>query len=59
VLSGLKSKVAGDSGEMEEPTTGEVQVLLSSKENPTSMRMMGVSCNFKLEVACKLFYRLI
>ena len=43
VLSGLKSKVAGDSGEMEEPTTGEVQVLLTSKENSTSMRTMGVS----------------
>lgn len=42
VLVGLKSKVAGDTGEMEEPTTGEVQVLLSSKENPSSMRALGV-----------------
>ncbi|KAH7297734.1 hypothetical protein KP509_25G009500 [Ceratopteris richardii] len=41
VLIGLKSKVAGESGEMEEPSTGEVQILLSSKENPSSMRALG------------------
>lgn len=48
VLVGLKSKVAGDTGEMEEPTTGEVQVLLSSKENPSSMRALGAQFISKL-----------
>lgn len=48
VLVSLKSKVAGDAGEMEEPSTGEVQVLLSSKENPTSMRALGAQFISKL-----------
>eukprot|EP00250_Pteridium_aquilinum_P014180 c21827_g1_i1 orf=296-2479(+) len=48
VLVGLKSKVAGDSGEMEEPSTGEVQVLLSSKENASSMRALGAHSISKL-----------
>lgn len=43
VLVSLKTKVAGDTGVMEEPVTGEVQILLSSKEDPVSMRSLGVS----------------
>ncbi len=39
----LRSKVAGETGEMEDPVTGEVQVLLSSREDPVSMRLLGVS----------------
>ncbi|KAK8980263.1 hypothetical protein V6N11_061477 [Hibiscus sabdariffa] len=42
VLAGLKMKVAGDSGEIVEPQTGEVQILLTSKEDPVSMRSLGV-----------------
>ncbi|KAK4479491.1 hypothetical protein RD792_015005 [Penstemon davidsonii] len=41
VLAGLKSRVAGDSGEMEEPVPGEVQVLLMSEEDPLSIRSLG------------------
>lgn len=48
VLVSLKSKVAGDAGEMEEPSTGEVQVLLSSKENPTFIRSLGAQFISKL-----------
>ena len=40
---GLKSKVAGETGELEEPMTGEVQILLTSKEDSVSMRSLGVS----------------
>jgi DNA replication licensing factor MCM5 len=43
VLVSLRSKVAGETGEMEDPVTGEVQVLLSSREDPVSMRLLGVS----------------
>lgn len=43
VLVGLKSKVAGEGGEMEEPSTGDVQVLLTSKESPVSIRNLAVS----------------
>ena len=43
VLGALKSKVTGETGEMEEPTSGEVQILLCSKENVISMRSLGVS----------------
>ena len=39
----LKSKVAGETGELEEPMTGEVQILLTSKEDSVSMRSLGVS----------------
>eukprot|EP00249_Psilotum_nudum_P028869 c38848_g1_i1 orf=883-3066(-) len=48
VLGGLKSKVPGEAGEMEEPSTGEIQVLLSSKENPTSIRALGAEYISKL-----------
>lgn len=43
VLVGLKSKVPGEGGEMEEPSTGDVQVLLTSKESPVSIRNLAVS----------------
>ncbi|GAB2289125.1 minichromosome maintenance protein 5 [Dionaea muscipula] len=48
VLSSLKPKVAGESGEMEEPMAGDVQVLLSSKEDPISMRSLGAQYISKL-----------
>lgn len=48
VLAGLKSKIAGEAGEMEEPSTGEVQVLLSSKENSISIRSLGADFISKL-----------
>lgn len=38
----LKARVAGETGEMEEPQTGEVQILLKSDEDPVSMRALGV-----------------
>lgn len=43
VLVSLRSKVAGETGEMEDPITGDVQVLLTSREDPVSMRFLGVS----------------
>jgi hypothetical protein len=43
VLASLRSKVAGETGEMEEPVTGDVQIFLASKENSVSMRSIGVS----------------
>ena len=52
VLAGLKMKVAGDSGEMVEPQMGEVQILLTSKEDPVSMRLLGV-------IVCDLFDPLV
>ncbi|KAJ7120657.1 hypothetical protein O6H91_Y564700 [Diphasiastrum complanatum] len=48
VLVGLKSKVAGDGGEMEEPDPGEVQILLTSKEHPASIRALGADYISKL-----------
>lgn len=42
ILASLRSKVAGETGEMEEPVTGDVQIFLSSKENCISMRLTGV-----------------
>ncbi|CAK9876195.1 unnamed protein product [Sphagnum jensenii] len=48
VLVGLKSKVAGEGGEMEEPSTGDVQVLLTSKESPVSIRNLAASSISKL-----------
>ncbi|KAK8515412.1 hypothetical protein V6N13_139611 [Hibiscus sabdariffa] len=48
VLASLKMKVAGDSGEMVEPQTGEVQILLTSKEDPVSMRSLGAQYISKL-----------
>ena len=43
VLVGLKSKVPGEDGEVEEPHTGDVQVVLISKEKATSIRGLTVS----------------
>ena len=43
VLVSLKTKVAGDTGVMEDPVTGDVQILLTSKEDSMSMRSLGVS----------------
>ena len=43
VLASLRSKVAGETGEMEEPVTGDVQIFLSSKEKCLPMRSIGVS----------------
>ena len=48
VLVSLRSKVAGETGEMEDPVTGDVQVLLTSREDPVSMRFLGVSVFFFL-----------
>ncbi|GAB2229376.1 hypothetical protein Droror1_Dr00023515 [Drosera rotundifolia] len=49
VLSGLKPKVALESGEMEEPVSGDVQILLTSKEDPISMRSLVVRSSTLLE----------
>lgn len=43
MLASLRSKVSAETGEMEEPVTGDVQIFLSSKENSVSMRSIGVS----------------
>jgi DNA replication licensing factor MCM5 len=40
---GLKSKVPGEDGEVEEPHTGDIQVVLISKEKATSIRGLTVS----------------
>uniref|UniRef100_A0A0E0CSL0 DNA replication licensing factor MCM5 n=1 Tax=Oryza meridionalis TaxID=40149 RepID=A0A0E0CSL0_9ORYZ len=48
VLASLRSKVAGETGEMEEPATGDVQIFLSSKENCLSMRSIGADYMSKL-----------
>ncbi|WOK96282.1 DNA replication licensing factor MCM5 [Canna indica] len=48
VLASLRSKVAGETGEMEEPVTGEVQIFLSSKESSVSMRLIGAEHMSKL-----------
>lgn len=42
-MQGLRLKEQGESGEMKEPEIKEVQILLSSKEDPVSMRLLGVS----------------
>ncbi|KAL5729718.1 DNA helicase [Ranunculus cassubicifolius] len=47
VLANLKSKVVGES-EMEEPVVGEVQILLTSKEDSISMRSLGAQYISKL-----------
>ncbi|KNA03934.1 hypothetical protein SOVF_204460 [Spinacia oleracea] len=41
VLASLKSKVAGETGEMEEPFTEDVQILLTSNEDSISIRALG------------------
>lgn len=48
VLSSLKSKVPGDTGEMEEPLTQDLQILLTSNEDPISMRFLGAQYISKL-----------
>ncbi|XP_058180737.1 DNA replication licensing factor MCM5 isoform X2 [Rhododendron vialii] len=48
VLASLRSRVAGETGEMEEPETGEVQILLTSDEDPASMRSLGAPYISKL-----------
>ncbi|RLM79143.1 DNA replication licensing factor MCM5 [Panicum miliaceum] len=48
VLASLRSKVAGETGEMEDPVTGDVQIFLSSKENCLSMRSIGADYMSKL-----------
>ncbi|GAB4828176.1 minichromosome maintenance protein 5 [Ancistrocladus abbreviatus] len=48
VSASLKAKVVGETGEMEEPVTGDVQILLSSKEDPISMRLLGAQYISKL-----------
>lgn len=53
VLAGLRSKVAGETGEMEEPVTGDVQIFLSSKESSVSMRLIGVGI---LHIRFSLFF---
>ena len=42
VLANLRSKVTGETGEMEEPVTSDVQIFLSSKENCVSMGSIDV-----------------
>lgn len=57
----LKSKVPGETGEMEEPETRDVQILLTSKEDPVSMRSVGVSGVLLLSfflVGATLYYTL-
>ncbi|MQL98590.1 hypothetical protein Taro_031301 [Colocasia esculenta] len=48
VLASLRSKIAGETGEMEEPVTGDVQIFLASKENSGSMRSLGADYMSKL-----------
>ncbi|KAK7291982.1 hypothetical protein RIF29_07576 [Crotalaria pallida] len=48
VLSSLKTKVLADSGLLEDAVTADVQVLLSSKEDPISMRSLGAQYISKL-----------
>ncbi|KAL3632448.1 minichromosome maintenance protein 5 [Castilleja foliolosa] len=43
VLVGLKSRVAGETGEMEEPVPGEVQILLKSVQDSASIRSLGLA----------------
>lgn len=46
VLSGLKMREAKEGGEMEEPLPKDVQILLTSREDPVSMRLLGVCVCF-------------
>jgi hypothetical protein len=59
VLASLRSKVAGETGEMEEPVTGDVQIFLASKENSVSMRSIGVSNQTILNFMVQSTYRRI
>ncbi|KAF6143691.1 hypothetical protein GIB67_021701 [Kingdonia uniflora] len=47
VLASLRLRVDGEAGK-EEPVTGEVQILLTSKEDSISMRAVGAQCISKL-----------
>lgn len=38
---------AKETGEMDEPSTTDVQILLTSREDPVSMRLLGV-CHFRV-----------
>ncbi|XP_045827556.1 DNA replication licensing factor MCM5 [Trifolium pratense] len=48
VLVNLKTKVAGDTGAMEDAAPGDVQILLTSKEDSVSMRSLGAQYISKL-----------
>ncbi|CAK9170645.1 unnamed protein product, partial [Ilex paraguariensis] len=48
VLASLRSRVIGDTGELEEPETGEVQILLKSEQDSLSMRLLGAHYISKL-----------
>ncbi|KEH32167.1 putative DNA helicase [Medicago truncatula] len=48
VLVSLKTKVAGDTGDMEDAAPGDVQILLTSKEDSVSMRSLGAQYISKL-----------
>ncbi|XP_058731947.1 DNA replication licensing factor MCM5-like [Vicia villosa] len=48
VLVNLKTKVAGDTGVMEDAAPGDVQILLTSKEDSVSMRSLGAQYISKL-----------
>lgn len=48
VLASLRSKVANETGDMEEPETGDVQIFISSKESSVSMRSVGAEYMSKL-----------
>ncbi|WJX95977.1 minichromosome maintenance protein 5 [Trifolium repens] len=48
VLVNLKTKVAGDTGVMEDAAPGDVQILLTSKEDSVSMRSIGAQYISKL-----------
>ena len=43
VLASLRLKVANETSEMVELDTGDVQIFLSSKENPISVQSIGQS----------------
>ncbi|KAM5548132.1 DNA replication licensing factor MCM5 [Rosa sericea] len=48
VLANLKTKVAGSEGQLEEPVPEDVQILLTSREDTTSMRKLGAQSISKL-----------
>ncbi|GAU11989.1 hypothetical protein TSUD_196130 [Trifolium subterraneum] len=48
VLVNLKTKVAGDTGVMEDAAPGDVQILLTSKEDSVSLRSLGAQYISKL-----------
>lgn len=42
VLAGLQMREVREAGEMVEPTPRDVQILVTSREDPVSMRLLGV-----------------